>query len=102
MPAMDRAFRQERVGAALLSAIVDHYARTHDRFDFLRGMEDYKVWYTDGLDMNLRVVAYRTASFAAFVYNLRESIRRFAVDLGLPKAVAQAGRRVLSKIHGDA
>jgi hypothetical protein len=101
MPAMDRAFRQERVGAALLSAIVDHYAKTHDKFDFLRGMEDYKVWYTDGLDMNIRVVAYRTASFAAFVYNLRESIRRFAVDLGLPKAVAQAGRRVLSKIHGD-
>jgi CelD/BcsL family acetyltransferase involved in cellulose biosynthesis len=102
MPAMDRAFRQERVGAALLSAIVDHYTKTHDRFDFLRGMEDYKVWYTDGLDMNMRIVAYRTASFAAFVYNLRESIRRFAVDLGLPKAVAQAGRRVLSKIHGDA
>lgn len=101
MPAMDRAFRQERVGAALLSAIVDHYAKTHDKFDFLRGMEDYKVWYTDGLDMNVRIVAYRTASFAAFVYNLRESIRRFAVDLGLPKAVAQAGRRVLSKIHGD-
>jgi CelD/BcsL family acetyltransferase involved in cellulose biosynthesis len=101
MPAMDRAFRRERVGAALLSAIVDHYTKTHDQFDFLRGMEDYKVWYTDGLDMNMRIVAYRTASFAAFVYNLRESIRRFAVDLGLPKAVAQAGRRVLSKIHGD-
>ena len=101
MPAMDRAFRKERVGAALLSAIVDHYTKTHDQFDFLRGMEDYKVWYTDGLDMNIRIVAYRTASFAAFVYNLRESIRRFAVDLGLPKAVAQAGRRVLSKIHGD-
>ena len=102
MPAMDRAFRKERVGAALLSAIVDHYSKTHDQFDFLRGMEDYKIWYTDGLDMNIRIVAYRTASFAAFVYNLRESIRRFAVDLGLPKAVAQAGRRVLAKIHGAA
>ncbi len=102
MPAMDRAFRRERVGAVLLSAIVDHYARSHDKFDFLRGMEDYKVWYTDELDMNLRVVAYRTASFAAFVYNLRETLRRFAVDLGLPKALAQAGRRMLSKIHGDA
>ncbi len=102
MPAMDRAFRRERVGAALLSAMVDHYTKTHERFDFLRGMEEYKVWYTDGLDMNVRVVAYRTASFAAFVYNLRESIRRFAVDLGLPKAAAQAGRRALSKIRGDA
>ena len=98
LQAMDRAFRQERVGAVLLSAIVDHYAKTHDVFDFLRGMEDYKVWYTDGLDMNLRIVAYRTASFAAFVYNLRESIRRFAVDLGLPKAVAQAARRLLAKV----
>ena len=97
MPAMDRAYRQERVGAVLLSAIVDHYTKTHEAFDFLRGMEDYKVWYTDGLDMNMRVVAYRTASFAAFVYNLRESIRRFAVDLGLPKAVAQAARRIMSK-----
>ena len=97
MPAMDRSFRQERVGAALLSAIVDHYAKTHEVFDFLRGMEDYKIWYTDGLDMNMRVVAYRTASFAAFVYNLRESIRRFAVDLGLPKALAQAVRRLLAR-----
>ena len=63
-------------------------------------MEDYKVWYTDGLDMNMRVVAYRTASFAAFIYNLRESIRRFAVDLGLPKAVAQAARRIMAD-HGE-
>src|SRR5215216_3878892 len=99
MPAMDRAYRQERVGAVLLSAVVDHYAKTHEAFDFLRGMEDYKVWYTDGLDMNMRVVAYRTASFAAFIYNLRESIRRFAVDLGLPKAVAQAARRIMSKVN---
>jgi CelD/BcsL family acetyltransferase involved in cellulose biosynthesis len=98
MPAMDRSFRQERAGAVLLSAIVDHYAGTHDVFDFLRGMEDYKVWYTDDLDMNMRIVAYRTASFAAFVYNLRESIRRFAVDLGLPKAAAQAARRIMARL----
>jgi Acetyltransferase (GNAT) domain len=98
MPAMDRSFRQDRVGAALLSAVVDHYTKSHEAFDFLRGMEDYKVWYTDRLDMNIRVVAYRTASVVAFVYNLRESIRRFAVDLGLPKAVAQTARRIMSKV----
>lgn len=98
MPAMDRSFREERVGAVLLSALVDHYSKSHEAFDFLRGMEDYKVWYTDRLDMNIRVVAYRTASVAAFVYNLRESIRRFAVDLGLPKAIAQAARRIISKV----
>jgi CelD/BcsL family acetyltransferase involved in cellulose biosynthesis len=97
MPAMDRSFRKERVGAVLLSSIVDHYAKTHEVFDFLRGMEDYKIWYTDDLDMNMRVVAYRSASFAAFVYNLRESIRRFAVDLGLPKALAQAVQRLLAR-----
>lgn len=97
MPVMDRSFRPDRVGAVLLSAIVDHYAKTHETFDFLRGMEDYKTWYTDSLDMNMRVVAYRTASFAAFVYNLRESIRRFAVDLGLPKALAQAVRRIVAR-----
>jgi hypothetical protein len=101
MPAMDRAFRPERVGAALLSAIVDHYASSHQTFDFLRGMEDYKIWYTDSLDMNMRIVAYRTSSVAAFVYNLRESIRRFAVDLGLPKAVAQLARRIVAKFSHE-
>ena len=98
MPAMDRAFRQERVGAVLLSAIVDHYSKTHEMFDFLRGMEYYKTWYTDGLDMNIRVVAYRTASVPAFFYNLRESIRRFAVDLGLPKAAAQVVRHIVARL----
>lgn len=101
MPAMDRAFRQERVGAVLLSAVVDHYAKTHEMFDFLRGMEDYKTWYTDNLDMNVRIVAYRTASIPAFFYNLRESIRRFAVDLGLPKAAAQVVRRIVAKLTPD-
>jgi CelD/BcsL family acetyltransferase involved in cellulose biosynthesis len=101
MPAMDRAYRPERVGAVLLSAIVDHYSRTHQSFDFLRGMEDYKVWYTDGLDMNMRIVAYRTASFAAFAYNLRETMRRFAVDLGLPKAIAQLARRIMAKLDSE-
>jgi len=99
LPAMDRSYRQDRVGAALLSAIVDHYSKTHEAFDFLRGMEDYKVWYTDDLVTNMRIVAYRTASVVAFVYNLRESIRRFAVDLGLPKAVAQAARRIMAKLQ---
>ena len=94
MPTMDRAFRQERVGAVLLSAMVDHYAKTHEVFDFLRGAEDYKAWYTDGLDMNMRIVAHRAASFAAFAYNLPELLHRFAVELGLPKATVQAAGRV--------
>ena len=101
MPAMDKAFRRERVGAVLLSAMVDHYSKTYELFDFLRGMEDYKVWYTDRLDVNIRIVAYRTASISAFIYNLKETARRFAVDLGLPKAIAQAGRRVVDRLRSE-
>jgi hypothetical protein len=101
MPAMDKAFRSERVGAVLLSAMVDQYSKTHELFDFLRGMEDYKVWYTDRLDANVRIVAYRTASVAAFIYNIKETIRRFAVDLGLPKAAAQMGRRLVDRLRSD-
>lgn len=100
MPAMDRSFRQERVGAVLLYAIVEHYRGTHEEIDFLRGMEEYKNWYTDDLDMNMRVVVYRTANFRAFAHNLREALRRFAVDLGFPKAIAQIVRRAWTRIKG--
>ena len=99
MPAMDRSFRQERVGAVLLSAMVDHYAKTHEVFDFMRGTEDYKNWYTDNLDINVRIVAYRTLSFHAFAYNMREATKRFAVDLGLPKAIVLATRRIVAKVR---
>ncbi|MCA0303457.1 MAG: GNAT family N-acetyltransferase [Proteobacteria bacterium] len=100
MPAMDRSFRQERVGAVLLYAIVEHYRGNHEEIDFLRGMEEYKNWYTDDLDMNMRIVVYRTANFRAFMHNLRGALRRFAVDLGLPKAVAQILRRTWTRIQG--
>ena len=100
MPAMDRSFRRERVGAVLLAAILEHYSTSHEEIDFLRGMEEYKNWYTDKLHMNMRIVVYRTASFRAFVYNGREALRRFAVDLGLPKAVAHAFRRAWALIKG--
>ena len=100
MPAMDRSFRHERVGAALLYAIIQHYRDSHEEFDFLRGMEEYKNWYTDDLDMNMRIVVYRTANVRAFAHNLREALRRFAVDLGLPKAVAQIVRRTWNRIKG--
>jgi CelD/BcsL family acetyltransferase involved in cellulose biosynthesis len=99
MPSMDKAFRRERVGAVLLSAMVDHYSKTYEAFDFLRGMEDYKVWYTDRLDANIRIVVYRTASAPAFFYNIKETARRFAVDLGLPKVIAQTGRRLIDKLR---
>lgn len=100
MPAMDRSFKQERVGAVLLYAIVEHYRGSHEEIDFLRGMEEYKTWYTDALDMNMRIVVYRTSNFRAFVHNLREALHRFAVDLGLPKAVAQIVRRAWNRIKG--
>ncbi len=94
LPAMDRTFRRQRVGAALLCAMVEHYAPTHQLFDFLRGMEDYKLWYTDDLSLNLRLVIHRAASFRAFVYNLPEVIRLTLIAAGLPKAAVAAVRRL--------
>jgi hypothetical protein len=102
MPVMDRAFRKDRIGAVLLMAMVDHYSATHEVFDFLRGLEEYKNWYTDTLEMNMRVVAYRSASFKAFVYSLQETLRRLAVDLGLPKAAERAARRLFAKSNESA
>lgn len=89
MPAMDRAFRKERVGAALLYAMIEHYRATHDTFDFLRGLETYKTWYTDEFDMNLRFVISPSISLAAFAYNAPEATRRYATELGWPKGIVQ-------------
>jgi len=98
MPAMDREFRKDRVGSVLLYAMIEHYAKTHAAFDFLRGLEGYKLWYTDELDANFRLVIYRSANLAAFAYNLGGVTRRYAVELGLPKAVAQFARSCLARI----
>jgi CelD/BcsL family acetyltransferase involved in cellulose biosynthesis len=100
MPAMDRAFHRERVGAALLYALLDHYQGTHECFDFLRGLESYKTWYTDDLDMNMRLVIGRSTSLAAFAYNARDATRRYATELGLPKGIVQMARRWISRLKG--
>jgi CelD/BcsL family acetyltransferase involved in cellulose biosynthesis len=99
MPAMDRAFRKQRVGAALLYAMIEHYGKTHETFDFLRGLEGYKGWYTDDLDINLRLVISSSTSFAAFAYNAREATRRYAVDLGLPKGIVQIARSIRARYN---
>jgi CelD/BcsL family acetyltransferase involved in cellulose biosynthesis len=87
MPARDRAFEKDRVGAALLLALVDHHARTRARFDFLRTLGAYKTWYTDTIDVNYRIVIHANASFRAFAYSLPNVTRRFLAELGLPRAL---------------
>jgi hypothetical protein len=99
-PVMDQAFRQQRVGAALLCAMIEHYAPTHRLFDFLRGMEDYKLWYTDDLSLNLRLVIHRASSVRAFVYNLPEIMRLTLIAAGLPKAAVAALRRQRARLKG--
>ncbi|MDP3240221.1 MAG: GNAT family N-acetyltransferase [Reyranella sp.] len=87
MPARNRAFEKDRVGAVLLLALVDHYAKTRTMFDFMRTLGAYKTWYTDTIDVNYRIVIHANASFRAFAYGLLDVTRRFFVELGLPRAL---------------
>ncbi len=87
MPARDRAFENERVGAVLLLALVDHYSRSRTLFDFMRTLGAYKTWYTDTIDANYRIVIHANASFRALAYGLFDVTRRFFVELGLPRAL---------------
>lgn len=93
MPIMDRSYRKEAVGRVLLYAMVEHYRKTRQVFDFMRGLEAYKLWYTDDLELNLRLVIYRSANPRALAYNLAGIARRLGVELGFPKALAQRFRR---------
>jgi hypothetical protein len=99
MPAMDRAFHKERVGAVLLCALLDHYQGTHECFDFLRGLETYKTWYTDDLDVNMRLVISRSTNIAAFAYNAGGATRRYATELGLPKGIVQIVREWIGRLR---
>lgn len=87
MPARDRAFHNDRVGAVLLLALVDHHAKTCTKFDFMRTLGTYKTWYTDTIDMNYRIVIHANASLRALAYGLFDVSRRFIVELGLPRAL---------------
>lgn len=87
MPARDRSFHNERVGAVLLFALVEHHARSRTLFDFMRTLGRYKSWYTDTIDMNLRIVIHRNSSVRALAYGLFDVTRRFLVELGLPRAL---------------
>lgn len=87
MPARDRTFEKDRVGAVLLLALVDHYAKTRTKFDFMRTLGAYKTWYTDSIDMNYRIVVHPNANLKALAYGLFDVSRRFFVELGLPRAL---------------
>jgi hypothetical protein len=102
MPAMDRSFGNDGVGKVLLYAVIEHYRKSHRMLDFMRGMEAYKLWYTDALDLNLRLVIYRNASLAAFAYNLGGLTRRYGAELGLPKAAVRLTRGWARKLRSAA
>lgn len=87
MPARDLAFHNDRVGAVLLLALVDHHAKTRTKFDFMRTLGTYKTWYTDSIDMNYRIVVHANASLKALAYGLFDVSRRFLVELGLPRVL---------------
>lgn len=87
MPARDRTFEKDRVGAVLLLALVDHHAKTRTMFDFMRTLGAYKTWFTDRIDVNHRIVIHANASFRAVAYGLFDVTRRFFVELGLPRAL---------------
>lgn len=87
MPARDRAFEKDRVGAVLLLALVDHHGKTRTEFDFMRTLGAYKTWYTDTIDVNHRIVIHANASVRAVAYGLFDVTRRFLVELGLPRAL---------------
>ncbi|WP_428681619.1 GNAT family N-acetyltransferase [Reyranella sp.] len=93
MPARDRAFDVDRVGAVLLLALVDHYAKSRTTFDFMRTLGTYKTWYTDTIDVNLRIVIHGNTSGRAFAYGLYDVTRRFLVELGLPRALTRLLQR---------
>jgi CelD/BcsL family acetyltransferase involved in cellulose biosynthesis len=99
MPAMDRDFRADRIGSVLLQAMIEHYGKTHRVFDFMRGLEAYKLWYTDDLQLNLRLVIYRSASLRALAYNFAGVTRRYGVELGLPKAMSQIVKSWIGKVR---
>jgi hypothetical protein len=43
MPVMDPSFKRQRVGVALLYAMVEHYATSHATFDLMRGRPELQV-----------------------------------------------------------
>jgi CelD/BcsL family acetyltransferase involved in cellulose biosynthesis len=99
MTVMDREFRNERVGAVLLYVMIQHYQKTLQNFDFMRGMETYKLWFTDDLDISFRLVIHRNSSGPAFFYNLGEATRQYAIDLGFPKAALRLAKGGAAKLR---
>ncbi len=87
MPARDRAFQNERVGAVLLLALVDHYAETRTTFDFsahARRLQDL-VHRHDRRELPHRHPCQ--CQLQGFAHGLLDVTRRFFVELGLPRAL---------------
>lgn len=93
MPVMSDAFRQDRVGHILTLAMVEHYARTHGEFDFLRGDEEYKLWWTDEISVNYRLRIYRRSSLAALADGLVPATKEYVRTLAVPGYLAREIRQ---------
>lgn len=88
MPVMAQEFKRDRVGNILTLALVDHYARTHQEFDFLRGDEQYKLWWTDDASVNFRLRLHRRSSFSAFADQVMPATKEYIRSLALPGYLA--------------
>jgi len=89
MPVADSEFRNRRVGAVLADAMVEHYATSHREFDFLRGDEDYKYWWTDDVTVNFRLLIFRRDNLAALAYNAGPAASEFLGSLAFPGLLRQ-------------
>jgi len=97
MPAMDPAFSRQRVGAVLGYAVVEHYATTHEIFDWLRGDENYKYWWTDEVAVNFRLRIFFRSNPRAFLLNVGPSWGEFVSALALPGYIAARMRAPLRR-----
>jgi CelD/BcsL family acetyltransferase involved in cellulose biosynthesis len=97
MPVLDEEFRQQRVGNILTLSMVEHYAATHQEFDFLRGDESYKLWWTDDVTMNYRLRIYRRSSFAAFADGFLPATKDYFRTLAFPGYALSAVRERLRR-----
>ena len=97
MPVMNRAYGKEHVGHILLHSIVQRCTERDLRIDFLRGLETYKLLYTDDLSANVRVVVTPNRSLAALAHNIGDLTRSFASNLAVTKPVARRLKGLLGR-----
>ncbi len=99
MPVLAEEFKPERVGNILTLSMVEHYASTHQEFDFLRGDESYKLWWTDDVAVNYRLRIYRRSNLAAVADGLVPATKEYIRALEFPRYLAGRLRTLLKGSH---